>query len=89
MQSILSRPVPVSRAAWMRAHDGLLEAWGAVVSLWRRWQAERRRHAEFEALRRLSPAVLRDIGASPESVSESTRWHGQRSLERDTLFRGL
>jgi hypothetical protein len=89
MQTTLSRPVPVSRAAWVRAHDGLLEALRWAASAWQRLLASRRRAAEFEALRRLSPAVLRDIGAAPEWVSEAERWRGQQSLARDMFLRGL
>lgn len=89
MQSILSRPVPFSRAAWVRAHEGLLGVLRWATSAWQRLQAARRRAAEFETLRRLSPAVLRDIGAAPEWISEAERWRGQQSLARDAFFRGL
>jgi hypothetical protein len=81
MDTILQRPVPVSRPLWIRLQDGAANAW-------RRWQAARQRHAEFEALRRLSPGVLSDIGALPEWQNAARYWREQRALERDALFHG-
>ena len=80
MDTILQRPVPVSRPLWIRLHD-------ASVNAWRRWQAARQRSAEFEALRRLSPGVLNDIGALPEWQNAARYWREQRAVERDALFR--
>jgi hypothetical protein len=82
MDSILQRPVLVSRPALTRVQD-------AVVSGWKRWQAARQRAAEFEALRRLSPGVLSDIGALPEWQSAAQYWREQRAAERDVMFRGM
>jgi hypothetical protein len=82
MDTTLQRPVPVSRPTLTRLQD-------AVFNGWQRWQTARRRAAEFEALRRLSPAVLQDIGALPEWQSAARYWREQRAAERDALFRGL
>ena len=82
MDTTLQRPVSVSRPAWMRLQD-------TVVGGWQRWQAARQRAAEFAALRRLSPGVLRDIGALPEWQSAAQYWREQRATERDAIFRGL
>jgi hypothetical protein len=82
MDTILQRPVAVSRPALTRVQD-------AVVRGWQRWQAARQRAAEFEALRRLSPGVLHDIGALPEWQSAARYWREQRAAERDAMFRGL
>jgi len=82
MDTTLRRPIPVSRPALTRLQD-------VVVKGWQRWQAARQRAAEFDALRRLSPGVLRDIGALPEWQSAAQYWREQRAAERDTLFRGL
>jgi hypothetical protein len=60
----------------------------AVVRGWQRWQAARQRAAEFEALRRLSPGVLHDIGALPEWQSAARYWREQRAAERDAMLRG-
>lgn len=93
MASTWSRPIPVSRAVWPRIGDGLLDAVQSGIStlhrLWGRWQAWRRREAEFRALRELSPAVLRDIGATPEWVNEAQRWCDQHHTTRDTFLRSL
>ena len=82
MDTTLQRPVSVSRPTWTRLQD-------AVVNGWQRWQDARRRAAEFEALRRLSPVVLHDIGALPEWQNAAQYWREQRTAERDALFRGL
>ena len=82
MDTILQRPVCASRPALTRATDQRTRGW-------QRWQAARRRAAEFEALRRLSPGVLHDIGALPEWQSAAQYWREQRAAERDTLFRGM
>ena len=82
MDTTLQCPVPVSRPLWLRLQ-------GAVVAGWQRWQAARQRAAEFEALRRLSPGVLRDIGALPEWQAAAKYWREQRAAERDAFFRGL
>jgi hypothetical protein len=82
MDTTLHRPVPVSRPALTRLRDALRHGW-------QRWQASRRRAAEFEALRRLSPGVLHDIGALPEWQSAAQYWREQRATERDALFRGF
>jgi hypothetical protein len=81
MDTTLQQAVCVSRPLWMRLQD-------PVVSVWQRWQRARRQAAEFEALRRLSPGVLRDIGALPEWQSAAQYWREQRAAERDALFRG-
>jgi hypothetical protein len=82
MDTILHRPIPVPRSALTRVQDSVLRGW-------QRWQAARRRAAEFEALRRLSPGVLQDIGALPEWQSAARYWREQRAAERDAMFRGL
>ena len=82
MDTTLQRPIPASRPTLARVQD-------AVVRGWQRWQAARQRAAEFEALRRLSPGVLQDIGALPEWQSAARYWREQRAAERDALFRGL
>ena len=82
MDTTLHRPIPVSRPALTRLLDVLL-------SSWQRWQASRQRYAEFQALRRLSPGVLHDIGALPEWQNAARYWREQRAAERDALFRGL
>jgi uncharacterized protein YjiS (DUF1127 family) len=82
MDTTLRRPLTVSRPALMRLRDVLLNGW-------QRWQASRRRVAEFEALRRLSPSVLDDIGALPEWQSAARYWREQRAAERDVLLRGF
>jgi hypothetical protein len=81
MDTTLQQPVCVSRPLWTRLQD-------AVVSGWQRWQRARLQAAEFEALRRLSPGVLRDIGALPEWQNAAQYWREQRTAERDALFRG-
>ena len=81
MDTILQRPITASRPALMRLQD-------AVVKGWQRWQAARQRAAEFEALRRLSPGVLQDIGALPEWQNAAQYWREQRAAERDAMFRG-
>jgi hypothetical protein len=82
MDTTLQRSLTVSRPVLMRLHE-------AVVNAWQIWQASRLRAAEFKALRRLSPGVLHDIGALPEWQAAAQYWREQRSVERDTLFRGL
>jgi hypothetical protein len=81
MDTTLQQPVCVSRPLWTRLQD-------AVAGVWRRWQCARQHAAEFEAMRRLSPGVLRDIGALPEWQSAAQYWREQRAAERDALFRG-
>ena len=93
MASTWSHPIPVSRALWLRVSDGVLNAGQAGLStlhrLWLRWQASRRRAAELRALRELSPTVLRDIGAGPESVHEAQLWRDLHSVARNNFLRGL
>jgi len=93
METTWSRPIPVSRAAWLRIGDGALDAaqvgQSTLHRLWGRWQASRRRAAEFRALRELSPTVLRDIGAAPEWVNEAQRWCDQHQVTRDIFLRSL
>lgn len=89
MHSILIRPVPVSRPAWQRTQDAVIHVLHGFQRGWQRWQAARQRSAEFEALRRLSPGVLQDIGALPEWQSAARYWREQRAAERDAVFRGL
>ena len=72
MDTTLHRPLPVSRPLLIRLRDALLSGW-------QRWQASRRRVAEFEAMRRLSPGVLHDIGALPEWQSAAQYWREQRA----------
>jgi len=82
MDTILHQPIPVSRSALTRMQDAVLKGWQS-------WQATRQRAAEFEAMRRLSPGVLNDIGALPEWQSAAQYWREQRAAERDAMFRGL
>jgi hypothetical protein len=82
MDTTLQSPISVSRPALVRVQD-------ALVKTWQRWQASRRQAAEFEALRRLSPSVLQDIGALPEWQSAARYWREQRAAERGAMFRGL
>ena len=89
MDSILNRPLHVSRPAWDRVRDGFVDVLHGLQRVWQRWQAARRRSAEFEALRRLSPGVLHDIGALPEWQSAAKYWREQRAAEREALFRGF
>ncbi|HEX6018852.1 MAG TPA: DUF1127 domain-containing protein [Burkholderiaceae bacterium] len=91
METTLCRPVPVSRAVWLRLGDGVLDALAAVYSalrrLWGRWRAARRRAAEFRALRELSPSVLRDIGAEPEMLQQVQRWRERYGAAHDNFLR--
>ena len=93
METTWSRPIPVSRAAWLRVGDGALVAASSTLStlhrLWGRWQASRRRGAEFRALRELSPTMLRDIGATPEWINEAQRRCDQHHTTIDTFLRSL
>lgn len=93
METTWSRPIPVSRAPWLRIGDGVFGTASSVLSalrrLLQRWHAARRRAAELRALRELSPSVLRDIGASPEWIQEAQRWREQREANRDPYLRGL
>jgi len=89
MQSTVSRPSPLSRVAWLRVADDVQAGVAAVHEAWQSWQAARRRAAEFETLRRLSPSVLRDIGADPEWITEAQRWREQHDAARDAFLRGL
>ena len=93
METTWSRPIPLRRAAWLRIGDGLFDAAAAVPvavrRAWQRWQAMRLRAAEFRALRDLSPHVLRDIGAAPETIHQAQRWSDQHDVARDTFLRGL
>ena len=93
MESTWSRPFPVSRAAWLRIGDGVLDAVqsgrSTLFQLWGRWQASRRREAEFRALRQLSASVLRDIGVAPEWINEAQRWCDQHHTTRDSFLRSL
>lgn len=89
MDTILTRPVPVSRPAWVRLQDAFVGVPQVLQRGWQRWQAARRRAAELDALRRLSPSVLQDIGALPEWRNAAQYWREQRAIERETFFRGL
>jgi uncharacterized protein YjiS (DUF1127 family) len=93
METTWSRPIPLRRAAWLRFGDGVLDAAAALPlalrRTWQRWQAMRLRAAEFRALRDLSPSVLRDIGASPETIQQAQRWTDQHDVTRDTFLRSL
>jgi uncharacterized protein YjiS (DUF1127 family) len=82
MDTTLQSPISVSRPALVRVQD-------ALVKTWQRWQAARRQAAEFEALQRLSPSVLQDIGALPEWQNAARHWREQRAAERDAVLRGL
>lgn len=82
MDTTLARPIQISRPLWLRLAS-------ALVAGWRRWQAARQSAAEFEALRRLSPGVLHDIGALPEWQAAARHWREQRAAERDALFRSF
>ncbi|KAB2875504.1 MAG: hypothetical protein IT503_09050 [Burkholderiaceae bacterium] len=91
METSLCRPVPVSRAVWLRLGDGVFDAtaWPRSVlrALWVRWQAERRQAAEFRALRELSASVLRDIGVDPETMHRVRHRRQQDELVRDSFLR--
>lgn len=93
MESTWSRPIPLSRAVWLRIGEAVLDAAHARIATlrgwWGRWRASRRCEAEFRALRQLSPTVLRDIGVEPEWVNESQRWHDQHNVARSNFLRGL
>jgi len=93
MESTWSRPIPVSRAAWLRIGDsvfGVVQgSASALRRLWQSWQASRQHAAQLRALRELSPGVLRDIGVAPEWVNEAQRWHEQHSVARHNFLRGL
>jgi uncharacterized protein YjiS (DUF1127 family) len=93
METTWSRPIPVSRAAWLRIGDGVLDSASSALStlrqLWSRWQAARRCAAEFRALRELSPNVLRDIGAEPQTIHQAQHWSEQHDVARDAFLRGL
>ena len=93
MESTWSRPIPLSRAVWLRLGDGVLDvaqsSLSALHQLWGRWRAARQRTAEDRALRELSPTVLRDIGVEPERVHEAQRWRDSHDATRDTLLRSL
>jgi uncharacterized protein YjiS (DUF1127 family) len=91
METTLNCPVPVSRGLWSRLFDAVVGAtsWlGATVrGQWQRWQAARLRDAELRALRELSPSVLRDIGAAPESIYEAQRRSERPLSARDAALR--
>ena len=89
MQSTLSRPIPLSRSRGSRVADDVRAGVAAVHEAWQRWQASRRRAAEFNTLRQLSPTVLRDIGADPQSINEAQHWREQHDAARDAFLRGL
>ena len=93
MESTWSRPIPVSRAPWLRlgdsAHRAVQASMSTLRQMWQSWQAARWQAAQFRALRQLSPGVLRDIGAEPQWVNEAQRWHEQHSVARDNFLRGL
>jgi len=93
MESAWTRPIALSRAPWLRAADGVEDAARSLgVSLraaWLRWQASRRRAAEWRALRQLSPSVLRDIGAGPEWEQAIQDWRERHDAARDSFLRGL
>ena len=89
METSWSRPIPLSRAAWQPIADAVHASAAALLRLWQRGQASRRRAAEFRALRDLSPGVLRDIGASPQWVHDAQRWQDQHDLTREAFLRGL
>jgi uncharacterized protein YjiS (DUF1127 family) len=91
MDTTWNRPVAVSRGAGSRLADAAAGAtswlWTAVRGLWQRWRAARLRAAEWRALRELSPSVLRDIGAAPESIYEAQRRGEQRFDARAAALR--
>jgi uncharacterized protein YjiS (DUF1127 family) len=93
MDTILFRPIPVSRAAWLRVADALFGAARVGGSMlrraWQSLQASRRRAAELRALRQLSPRVLRDIGVEPAWVNEAQRWCDEHHANRDSFLRNL
>lgn len=78
---------PASRAA-----DALLAALRAAAAAprraWLAWQAARRRALALKALRELSPAVLRDIGAPEELIGEAQRFSDRQALLRDSIYYG-
>ncbi|MBE7419630.1 MAG: hypothetical protein HS128_18145 [Ideonella sp.] len=85
--------LPVSRARWARAADALFDAVRATAGLpqrgWQAWVAARRRALEFAALRELSPAQLRDIGACDECIGEALYLRQRQVLlSRLDLYQG-
>jgi hypothetical protein len=89
MNNTVHRPLLLSRPVWAIALEPVAGVLHALQRGWQRWRAARQRAAEFHALRRMSPGVLRDIGALPEWQNAARYWREQRAAERDALFRGL
>jgi len=91
METTLNCRVLVSRGLWSRLGDAVVGAtlWlgSTARSQWQRWQAARLRDAELRALRELSPSVLRDIGAAPESIYEAQRRSERPLSARDAALR--
>ena len=91
METTWNRSVRVSRGLGPRLGAAVVVAasWlgSTARSLWQRWQAARMRDAELRALRELSPSVLRDIGAAPESIYEAQRRSEQPLSARDAALR--
>jgi uncharacterized protein YjiS (DUF1127 family) len=93
MTSTLSRPIPVSRDAVSRLGDAAVHAVLAMGSALRaaleRLQEQRHRAQQLQALRRLSPHVLHDIGAPHEWINEAARWREEHDCTRDSFLRNL
>jgi hypothetical protein len=93
METTWPRSLPVSRNVLVRFADAAADAAiAALTSLelaLQRLQTQRRLAQQQRALRRLSPAVLRDIGAPPEWINEAMRWREQQSVARVNLLSHL
>ena len=81
METTWNCPATVSRGLGSRLGDAIVDASSWLLStaqgLHQQWQAARLRDAELRVLRELSPSVLRDIGAAPESIYEAQRRNEQ------------
>jgi hypothetical protein len=93
METAWPRSLPLSRGLLARLADVVADAAIAALTSWEmallRWQTHRRLVQQQRALRRLSPAVLRDIGAPPEWINEATRWRDEQSAARVNLLSHL
>lgn len=92
MESTLSQPILVSRPTWVRASDRLssaLHAFGAALAYQlARWREERQHARDRDALRHLSPWILRDIGAPEDIVVASMYLRRSQAALRLDLFGG-
>ena len=92
MDSSLPHPIVVSRPAWARAVQPLRQWLQRVAAALDRWRINRRvirqRERDRQAMRQISPHLLRDIGAPDEMLDEARRWQGSQRLGRSGRFRG-